>query len=204
MVNIWLTVVMILFSIAATAKDLGVYGQVFTIKERDLLEVIKTKLVSMELNGELMAEQQKLLKKTYNSLHNPIGINLPACKKTRHYNYDPSFYWPTDLRDHNGRIFYKAFTKVNPFDSIIETRRRWVLFDGDDTKQIDWIKKQGVNSGKLILVKGSAIKLMEELKVPVYFDNQAKIIKKLSIKSLPAVINLQQKQITITEVALGE
>ena len=204
MVNVWLTIVMILFSIAAIAKDLGVHGQIFIIKERDLLEVIKTKLANMELNGELMAEQQKLLKKTYNSLHNPIGINLPTCQKTRSYNYDPSFYWPTDLRDHNGRIFYKAFTKVNPFDSIIETRRRWVLFDGNDTKQIDWIKKQGVNSGKLILVKGSAIKLMEELKVPIYFDNQARIIKKLAIKALPAIINLQQKQITITEVALEE
>ena len=78
MVNIWLIVVMILFGVAATAKDLGVHGQVFTIKERDLLEVIKTKLANMELNGELMAEQQKLLKKTYNSLHNPMGINLPT------------------------------------------------------------------------------------------------------------------------------
>ncbi len=202
MVNIWLTIVMILFSIAGTAKDLGVHGQVFTIKELDLLQVIKTKLASMELNGKLMAEQQKLLNKTYHSLHNRVGINLPTCKNTRHYNYDPSFYWPTDLQDHNGRIFYKAFTKVNPFDSIIETRRRWVLFDGNDTKQIDWIKKQGVNFGKLILVQGSAIKLMDALKVPVYFDNQSRIVKKLAIKSLPAVINLQQKQITITEVAL--
>jgi len=198
---IWL-VIMLLFSNTVEARDLGVVGQVFSIKEQDLLEVIKTKLGTMQADGSLMAEQQKILNKTLDAAQNPIGIDLPLCKTTRSYNYDPGFYWPTDLKDHNGRTFYKAFTKVNPFDSIPPTRRVWILFDGTDCKQIDWAKEQP-NSVKLILVKGSPIKLMQELKIPIYFDNQARIAKKLAIQSLPAIIKLENKQINITEIVLG-
>jgi conjugal transfer pilus assembly protein TraW len=191
-----------LFSNAVEARDLGVVGQVFNIKEQDLLEVIKTKLGAMQAEGSLMAEQQKIVNKTLDAAQNPIGIDLPLCKKTHEFNYDPGFYWPTDLKDHNGRTFYKAFTKVNPFDSIPPTHRIWILFDGTDLKQLDWIKDQP-NSSKLILVKGSPIKLMQELKIPIYFDSQSRITKKLSIKSLPAIVKLENKQITITEVGLG-
>jgi len=202
MVNIWLILIMMLFCQTATAKDLGVHGQIFTIKERDILQVIKSKLTGMELNHKLAAEQQKILTKTYNFLHNPVGFHLPRCSVTRSYNYDPSFYWPTDLRDHNGRLFYKAFTKVDPLAEIPATNRSWILFDGNDDSQIDWIKQRGVSSAKLIVVNGSAIKLMKELEVPVYFDFQAKIVTKLAIRALPAIISLKQKQVTITEVAM--
>lgn len=203
MVNLWyIIIMMILCANISAAKDLGVYGQVFSIKEHDLLEVIQTKLKLMESSGQIATEQQNLAKKTYEALTNPIGIDLPRCKTTRSYKYDPSFYWPTDLRDHNGKIFYQAFTKMSPFDFIVETTRHWILLDGQDPKQITWIKQQGLNSGKLILVKGSAIKLMQELQVPIYFDTGAKIIKKLAIQALPAIVELKNKQITITEVAV--
>ena len=35
MVNIWYIIIMILCANIAAAKDLGVYGQVFSIKEHD-------------------------------------------------------------------------------------------------------------------------------------------------------------------------
>ena len=201
-IRTFLVIFLCLSWININAQDLGVYGEVFSIKERNLLEVIKNKLDVMEKNGDIMREQQKLLNKARSSLEHPVGIELPPCKQTQSYNYDPRFYWPTDLKDHTGRVFYKAFTQVNPFDFIPKTSRRWVLFDADNPKQLNWIKTQGVNFAKLILVKGSPIKLMEKLKVPVYFDSQGRIIKKFGIKALPAVINLQNHKVTITEVAV--
>lgn len=182
------------------AKDLGAYGQIFSIKEKDLLEVIKNKLNLMQENGDIMREQQRLLNKASNLLERPVGIALPPCLKTQSYNYDPRFYWPTDLKDHTGRVFYKAFTPVDPMNFIPKINRNWVLFDADDSKQVDWIKQQGVNFAKLILVKGSPIKLMKELKVPVYFDVNGRIAKKFGVKGVPAVIFLRNQKVTITEV----
>ena len=76
------------------------------------------------------------------------------------------------------------------------------MIDGEKEEQIKWVKEhiqQGVLT-KVILIKGSPLKVEKELGVPVYFDQFGVLSKKFGLKQVPALIYQEGLFLQVREV----
>ena len=120
--------------------NLGVHGHTFEIAEPDLLKQIT--------DGAKQLDQQQLIAKTRDSISRPQPVvGITKATENRVFYYDPSIIVPLDLKDHTGRIFHKAGTKINPLS--YRSLSKFIIFvDGDDEAQIKWANEQ---TGKIVL-----------------------------------------------------
>jgi conjugal transfer pilus assembly protein TraW len=185
------------------ARDLGTHGVIFAIEEVDPLQIIQQKLKAMEESGELERRNLELQKKARASVERPkpvLGITKAA--KNRILYYDPTYEVRQDLYDHQGRLFAKKGTRINPLETV-QLSHSLIFFDGDDEEQISLaIEKLQQNSVKLILIKGSPLTLAEKLKIPVYFEQNGVLSRKLGIEHVPAFITQAGNQLRIEEIEM--
>ncbi len=203
----WLLGLFILVAFQVEAKDLGTYGEVWEIKEKDVVEEIQSKLSKMAANGLLEKHNKKILETTKQNINRPKAFeNIKHTIIPREYRYDPTYSYPEDLKDHKGQVFYKAGTKVNPFDHI-SLPYELLLLDGDSKEHITWAldkyKKSKIKP-LLILVKGEPLNLSKANDIHFYFDQYGHISKKLGIEQVPAVIRQDGKGLLIKEIKLKE
>ena len=195
----------LLFSEMALAKDLGIHGVTFEIREKNLLDEIQEKLQEAKKDGRLDKFQNSVKKQTLDQVNNPKAVaGITKATESREWIFDPSISWPDDLRDQNGKVFYRAGTKVNPLDKISLTRAL-IFIDGSDEEQVDWALKQYSSrkgKAKIILVKGRIIDLMRTKKVRLYFDQNGLLTKKFSIRAVPAFVEQEGKMLKVKEVAI--
>ena len=191
----------------AQAKSLGVHGVIASIEEADPIALIQQKLKVMEGSGELKKRNLELQKKTRASVERPKPVDgIAKAPKGRIFYYDPTYVVREDLKDHQGRIFAKKGTRLNPLETV-RLSTNLLFFDGDDEEQLDWVKKQLVKSTeinpiRLILTQGTPLTLAEELKNPVYFDQGGILSKKLGIRYVPAVVSQEILRLRIEEIEL--
>ncbi len=184
------------------AKDLGVVGETFMIQEEDLLEVISLKLKTLEKNNILESHKQKIQDKLRWRVMHPTPVSIPEATKQREFYYDPTFIVASDLYDHKGQIFHHKGDRINPL-TIYPFKVAWLFFDATSKKQRKFARahyKQ--NETKLILINGSPLKLMQQWKMPLFFDQQGFLSKKLAIKQVPAIVEQAGNRLKITEVDL--
>jgi len=189
----------------APAKDLGVYGAVFPIQERSLLDVIKARLQALLHSGKLSDHQNTIVQKTKERLNRPEPVkNVRKTTQPRSFAYDPSVTVVEDLKDHEGRIFHHKGTKVNPLESHPLTYP--LLFaDGDDEVQVAWAIQQFKTAEshakpKIILVKGAPFALSDKFGIPIYFDQSGTLTKKLRITQVPARVSQKAKVLYVEEL----
>jgi conjugal transfer pilus assembly protein TraW len=203
-----LVLLFLLFSITANqksiARDYGIVGTTYLIIEKDFLKEIQEKLKEMEQNGKLAKFQNGIKKQMVDSVNKtkPVAGITPT-KFAKSWLFDPSVFLDKNLTDQNGRVFYKAGTKVNPLDHLSLTRTL-IFIDGDDETQVKWAIKQDKlkkNKTKIILVKGAIIDLMKQTKTRLYFDQNGTLTKKFSIEHTPTV-EQEGKKLRISEVLL--
>jgi len=216
-----LALLLLLFSITASqnsiARDYGQQGTVYPIVEQNFLKEIVTKLKEMEQNGKLAEFQNGIKNKMVDSVNKPKPVaGITATKFAKSWLFDPTVFLDNDLADQNGRVFYRAGTKVNPLDHMALTKTL-IFIDGDDEAQVKWALKQDKirkdskgnknktktkTKTKIILVKGVIIDLMKQTKTRLYFDQNATLTKKFSIKHTPATVEQEGKKLRIKEVLL--
>ncbi len=187
------------------ARDYGVVGTTYPIIEQDFLKEIQSKLKVMEKNGKLAKFQDDVKQQMVNSVNKPKAVaNITETKFAKSWLFDPTVFLDNDLADQNGRVFYKAGTKVNPLDHLSLTRTL-IFIDGDDEMQVKWALKQDeIKKGKtkIILVKGAIIDLMKQTKIRLYFDQSGTLTKKFSILHVPAKVEQEGKKLRVSEVLL--
>ncbi len=201
----FLSFIMICLGINVFARDLGVYGKTWEIKEKDALEAIMAKLADMESRGEIEKQNKKFAEKIKKKLLRPTPVKgILYTTKPREYLYEPSSSYHKDLKDHKGKVFYKAHTKVNSLD-YMSMPYELIFLDGDDQRQISW----GVSKYKeaeikpiMILVKGEPIALSEETDIEFYFDQYGVMTKQLRIEQVPAVVRQEGRYLKISELIL--
>jgi conjugal transfer pilus assembly protein TraW len=164
--------------IPAQAKDFGIHGHTFEIGEPDLLKHLMSKLKQWERQGKLSELNETLIERTQKSLSEPRPVEgITKATVARIFEYDPSIIVPYDLKDHEGRVFHKAGTKINPlkFHSLSQPL---VFLDGTDKAQVLWVEKAYLKadlttkpSPKIILIAGSPFKLMKKWQVQTAQDN---------------------------------
>jgi conjugal transfer pilus assembly protein TraW len=173
----------------AHARDFGIRGKIASITEEDPILLIQSKLKTMEERGELKLHNLELQKKTRAAIERPKPVEgVTNAQKDRIFYYDPTYVVKEDLKDHQGRVFYKKGTRINPLETV-NLSQGLLFFDGDDADQVAFAKeKLKVGPLKLILTKGAPLALSEEFKVPVYFDQSGHLTKQLGIHHVPSLV----------------
>lgn len=193
----------LLFNLYSLGRDKGVYGELFEIEEKDLLEHVTSRLKDLEGNGELKGIQDGIQKRIMKNIEEPRDIDgIIKTKEARVFEFDPTIEVTENLKDQKGRIFAKKGDKYNALNYI--TYSKTLLFiDGNDEEQIEWAKLKLLKhkNVKIILVKGKPLKLQERLKRPIYFDQYGIITKRMGIKQAPARVWQEEgkKVLTVSE-----
>jgi conjugal transfer pilus assembly protein TraW len=188
----------------AQAKDLGVHGRVYGIKENDLLTVLQSRAQGELDSGEWDKRVKKWRDQAKKQTSRPAGILLPRATEITSHLYDPTLVVPDDIKDANGFILHRAGTRINPLSYITMTRHL-LFIDGDDQEQIDWMMqttKSEPERFKVVLTQGNVIDLMTSLDRRLFFDQKQQYVQKLSINSLPALVYQQGLYLRIDEVAI--
>ena len=185
--------------IPTNAKDLGVQGATFEIKERSLLEIIYERLRKLETTNKLADHQKEIQARVKSSIENPLpvaGITTATSYAAR--TYDPSIIVDEDIKDHKGNFIARKGTHVNPLD-YQSFGKPLILIQGDDESQVSWALKQ---DAKIVLVSGKPLQLARNHKKMFYFDQGAILSNKFSIKAVPARISQKDKKLLIEELNL--
>ena len=211
--------VALLLSMTAGAKDLGRRGPTFPIGEIDMLTWIETRLKQFEQNGKLEQMQAEFEAQVKRSVETPPPLALSTTTQPKTFLVDPSITIPKDLTDAQGRVFAKAGTRVNPFDTRtwptqarlpqFEYTKALVFFDARDAKQLAFVT--GLKHDKplrYILTGGSPNQVAEHLNAPIYFDQQGMMSEKLHIQSVPSLVEQsghawRVEEFDVQNVALG-
>lgn len=190
-------------SAVSYAKDLGVVGQVYPIKEIDLLEFIQQRVKVMQQNGEWNKLQDQWKGNVSKHTDRPLIVsNIRKTITAKSWRYDPSISVPYDLKDSEGNVFAESGTRVNPL-SFRTLHTALVFYDADDNEQIDWVKKinkKYAGKTKLILVNGSVSQQEKIFHQPIYFDQQGRLTTTFHITQVPAVVYQDGMELVIAEV----
>ncbi|WP_413219961.1 type-F conjugative transfer system protein TraW [Tritonibacter mobilis] len=188
-----------------TAKDLGTHGPLFEVEEPSLLDTIKNRLTEMEAAGELDQMRQEMQDTTRAYVNRPRPV--PGLGKAEEYSIwevDLSITLTEDLVDHQGIVFARAGTVVNPM-AYSRFNKRIVLIDGDDPDQVSFALSDGDELNTLlVLVNGDPLGLMREHGRRFYFDQDAVLVNRFGIQNVPAVVQRADPLMQVEEIALGK
>ncbi len=203
---------LILYSSVISAKDLGVQGPIYDIKEQDALEWIEQRLSQMDKSGEIQRHQEKLKKQALSSIKNPKAVkNITKTTVSRQFEQDLTFVLSYDIKTPDGKIIHRAGDIINPLrmNSIAAQNKKALIFiDGDDLSQLTWAlkqqKKRASNNmlSKLVLINGSATDLMEQHQIRFYFDQAGKLSHHFNIKHVPAIVEQKGDKLIISEAKI--
>jgi len=165
--------------------------------------MIMGKLKQLNDQGVMAREQQTMQDYVKNILLNPPPV--PGLKRTdtpRTFYYDPSMILQEDLRTSEGKMIYKAGTRLNPAD-FIPFKKTIVFLDADDSDQVAWFKAWSANNTKprlIVLVGGPIFTIMNDWQQRVYFDQEGRITQRLGIQQVPAIVKQHENRLQIDEV----
>lgn len=189
----------------AIAKNFGTYGAVFPIEEPDFLEKILSKFRAMEDTGELAQMERDMQARTKEYLARPtVAANLPPAEEYRAFQFDPSIRLDRDLADHNGIVFARAGTRVNPL-AYSGFDKRIVIIDGDVEDQVAFAVSEGDELDTLIVIaKGAPLDLMRRHGRRFWFDQDGVIVSRFGIERLPSVVTRDDAVLLIEEMPTAE
>ncbi len=170
-----------------SAQDFDVVGNSFLIEEEDILKVIARELHMLDLNKINKDMKDKMM----SYIDRPHEVrNMISAVESKEYLFDPSYTLEHDILDHKGVVIHFKGKKVNPLE-FMPLREGLLFIDGNEEKQVQYalnIYKQKNGSLKIILVKGSPLKIQREKKVWVYFDQHGSLTSKMGITHIPALV----------------
>lgn len=187
------------------AANLGTIGPTYPIAEEHLLEFITARLKEKERTGELHRLQQQARARASATVNNPPPVpGLRRTESARTFYFDPSVSLPQNVLDERGRVLFPAGTVKNPLD-VISMSKHLLFFDGRDPAQVararELIEAYG-GRVKPILVGGSYLQLMKRWQLPVYYDQQGVLVRKLGIAAVPAIVSQEGQRLRIDELVI--
>ena len=177
------------------AKDYGVHGKVFHIEEEDLIDYIRNRIKTLDVD--------KLQEKSTHCLKHPTPVTgLSEAKTYAMHYFDPTVVAKEDVKDGEGNTIIPKGSSYNPLDCFSLTQDL-LFFDGDNQEHIAWAKGCG-NQTKWILVKGNPFPLEEEHARPIFFDQHGTLVQKLSIQAIPSRISQEGKRLKVETLPIKE
>lgn len=191
----------------ASVEQLGTFGNVYPIREKDAIAAIKDRLRGMEESGQMDALRKEWQAKALARIENgpdPVpGISRSTRDRVR--IFDPSIEVKETIRDDQGRVIVPMGTRLNPLDYMV-LRREYLFIDGTDPRQVKWALGYAAHKGgdlkaRIILVSGSPMKLGREHNVQFFFDQDGRIVRRFGIDAVPSILRGRDDRIEIVEVA---
>lgn len=184
----------------AYAKNLGVMGEVYPIKESDLLQDLQQQISAKksEFQKQWSANMQQ-------AMDRPAPLGLSKAKQCRTWFFNPAIKMPFTVRDQAGKAILTHNEAINPLYNY-SLNEALLFYDADDVTQVRWAQKMSQTLKghcKLILVGGSVNEQMQLFHQAVYFDQQGKLVERFQLQHVPAVITQEGKQLKISEIWLS-
>lgn len=194
-----------LVSSPAMAEDFGTHGPVWDISEPSLLDVIKARLQEMEEAGDIARMQQEMQDTTRAYVARPRPVfGLVKAQEERSFEVDLTITVSRDLADHEGRVFARAGSVINPLH-YSHFNKRIVFLDGDDPAQVAFALQEGNELDTLlVLTNGAPLELMREHGRRFYFDQDAVMVNRFQIAALPSEVMRASDVMIVREVPVGE
>ena len=185
------------------ATDLGTLGPTYEITEPHLLRMIEQRLREKERSGELARIEQDARARGTEAVRSPPPVaGVQTTAKPRSFYYDPSYTLDRNLLGAHGELLFAAGTKANPLD-VVSLSRHLLFFDARDGRQVRQARELlGRYQGKVkpILTGGSYLDLMKSWRIPVYYDQQGLLTRRLGIAQVPALVSQEDKRLRIDEM----
>ena len=188
------------------AMDLGVIGPTYEISEPHLLQMIEQRLRAKEHSGELGSLEAEARKRGIATVKNPPPVTgLRATDAVRTFYFDPSFTLDRNLLGPQGELLFAAGTRKNPLE-VVSLSRHLLFFDARDPRQVGRARQLiALYQGRVkpILVGGAYLDLMQSWHVPVYYDQQGLLTRRLGITQVPALVSQEGLRLRIDELAVS-
>ena len=189
----------------ARAEDLGTIGPTYGIEEPHLLTAIEQQLRAKQASGELAHLENEAKRRIVDAIEHPQPLpGITRAERPRSFYFDPSIVVGENITDGKGNILVAAGTRQNPL-AVVSLSKYLIFFDGRDARQVAWAREAIARfEGKVkpILVAGSYLALMQRWQLPVYFDQQGALTRKLGITHVPALVSQEGLQLRIDEFPL--
>ena len=190
----------------ARAMDLGVIGPTYEISEPHLLQMIEQRLRAKERSGELGRLEAQVRERGIATVKNPPPVTgLRATDTVRTFYFDPSFTLDRNLLGPQGELLFAAGTRKNPLE-VVSLSRHLLFFDARDPRQVGRARQLiALYQGRVkpILVGGSYLDLMQSWHLPVYYDQQGLLTRRLGITQVPALVSQDGLRLRIDELAVS-
>jgi len=192
---------------SARAVNLGTIGPTYGIAEPHLLTEIERRLREKERTGELQRLIDEARARGVESVRQPAPVEgLRTTEAARTFYVDPSFTLDRNVVDAQGRLLFAAGTRKNPLE-VVSLTRKLLFFDARDPKQVRRAGELMASTAattpvKPILTGGSYLDLMRAWRVPVYYDQQGALTRRLGIRQVPALVSQEGARLRIDELSL--
>lgn len=190
----------------ARAMDLGVIGPTYEISEPHLLQMIEQRLREKEQSGELGRLEAEARERGIATVKNPPPVTgLRPTDTVRTFYFDPSFSLDRNILGPQGELLFAAGTRKNPLE-VVSLSRHLLFFDARDPRQVGRARQLiALYQGRVkpILVGGSYLDLMQSWHVPVYYDQQGLLTRRLGITQVPALVSQEGLRLRIDELAVS-
>jgi conjugal transfer pilus assembly protein TraW len=174
----------------STAGDLGTWGDVYPVAEKDMLNLIIERIEQLEHSAGWPKLRESFFHRVIDHSERPSPVR--GINRTRQYAsryFDPSVRIAADLKDEQGRIFARQGEVINPL-KFVPFMQTLYFINGDDPLQVAWMKRQQPKTVqvKIILVRGDIPKTSVALDSRIYFDQNGKLCERFGITEVPTRI----------------
>lgn len=194
---------MMALSLSQQAFSLETIGPTHRIDEPNMLEEIHEKLQERERDGSLASMQNEFAARARQSVEAPRPtMGLVTTTKARSYLVDPTWTAPNTVVTPDGKTIIQAGQTINPLDYMTWSRK-FLFFDGTDRRQINKaaeIISAEKGAVRAIMTAGRPLDLTRTWKRQIYFDQGGVLVKKLSIRQVPALVYQEGKKLRVDEI----
>lgn len=186
--------------------DLGNFGSVVKITERDLTEVLKERAAKLD--------KQKLIAEAKDRFWDNVRFtSLPDAQLSQVREFEPEIVVQEDIVAPNGDVIAFAGERINRLDTL-PFSLRLVFFDPTDERQLAYVKSlpNSIHRTKFIAtrfdrtLKWDAVKTVErQLNAPVY-QLQPELITAFNLQVIPSIVTAdnERKVFVVSETKMED
>ena len=190
-------------SMPVSAKDLGVWGEVWPIEEPDLLTQVESALNVLEESGELARMNEDARSRARERLEAPPPVpGIVPATEPRTWLYDPAIVVQEDILGPGGTLIAAAGTRIEPLAHRPLTQTL-LFIDGTRPVEVNWALAE-VAPTKIVLLSGRPFDLARAHGRAFYFDQGGTLTTRFGIKGTPARLRQERLKLRIDELVLPE
>ncbi len=196
-------VLCLLMTSMAVARDVGTFGTVYDIVEKDALKELEDKAKSVDFSKAV--DRNALVKKARNFTPEDVKEMkaIGPAGKDRTFFVDMAYTLERDIKDDKGNIIYPAGYTFNPL-SYVAYPTTLIILNGKRPEDVRWFEESSYAKDArvtLLLTDGSYSDLSRSLKRPVFYAS-TRLIEAFRIQAVPSVVRQSGIYMEVTEVRI--